>query len=80
MSKWNQKWLFCALIPPSSAAARHLVPTCPPQTPPPQGAAGPPPGFQQCPSLSHTLLKEGIVCTKGRVRIARYKSELLSDK
>lgn len=66
----------------SPTTARHLVPTCPHTPSSPKGQAAGPTALLSAMLFppSHTLLKEGIVCTKGRTRVAHYKSELLSDK
>lgn len=82
MSKWNQKWLFHVLIPQSGysqASGPHLPPIRPSFL---QGQAAGTTALLSAEffPLSRALLKECIVCAKGRTRVAHYKSELLSDK
>lgn len=82
MSKWNQKWPFHVLIPQpgcSQASGPHL-PLRRPSSPKGQAAGTTALLSAEFFPLSRTLLKERIVCAKGRARVAHYKSELLSDK
>lgn len=85
----TEKWVsgtrsgYSMCSSPSPAAARHLVPTCPPHAPPPQRGRlqAPVLCFQQ--GSSHWAAccwKNALSGLKGERRVARYKSELLSDK
>lgn len=84
----TEKWVsgtrsgYSMCSSPSPAAARHLVPTCPHTALLPSGPAAGTTALLSAESfpLSRALLKECIVCAKGRTRVAHYRSELLSDK